>query len=75
MTDFLLLWSRFYCLCTFLHKNSTSTRTFFPGGALQHVLEAASSKKLDEKPSPYPPELLIVIHKPQNGVVGVYGLT
>jgi hypothetical protein len=45
--------------------------TFFPQGASEHVLEGAFSKKLNEKPSLYPPELLIVIHKPQNRIGGV----
>jgi hypothetical protein len=42
--------------------------TFFPQGADKHVLEGVFSKKMDEKPSPYPAKLLIVIHKPQNGI-------
>jgi hypothetical protein len=46
--------------------------TFFPQGADEHDdLEDAFTKKLDEKPSPYPAELLIVIHKLQNGIGGV----
>jgi hypothetical protein len=70
ITKFLKFWSRFYCLCTFLDKNSTPTMTFFPQGA-DDVLEGAFSKKMDAKPSLYPTELLIVIHKPQNGVGSV----
>jgi hypothetical protein len=45
--------------------------TFFPQGADEHDVEGAFTKKLDEKPSPYPAELLIVIHKLQNGIGGV----
>jgi hypothetical protein len=45
--------------------------TFFPPDVEEHVLEGVFSRKLDEKPSPYPLELLIVIHEPQNGVGGV----
>ena len=41
--------------------------TIFPQGVDEYDVEDAFTKELDEKPSPYPVELLIVIHEPQNG--------
>jgi hypothetical protein len=61
---------RFLLLLHLPTQNSTPTMTFLPQGTDEHDLEDAFTKKLDEKPSLYPAKLFIVIHKPQNGVIG-----
>jgi hypothetical protein len=61
----------FLGLCTSQHKSYSPMMVFLVQCCNEHVLEGAFAKKMDEKPSLSPAELVIVIHKPQNGIGGI----